>query len=199
MKHEEWIDVANHVGYPLKNTGVELLGIYERWLRKEALVAGGIGPTESDRLGRRHITDSLLFARFLPADCLEVLDLGSGVGLPGIPLAVLRPEVTFRLVDRSGRRCELARRAVRVLNLKNVVVEQRDFADLEGKTRWIVSRASLPPDQAFSSFGRLLEPGGVAILGGSWRERPEYPGWVTIEVGSEILDQPVWILMMRNQ
>lgn len=199
MKHEEWFDVANHVGYPLKNTGVELLDTYERWLREEALVAGGIGPTESDRLGRRHITDSLLFAHFLPADCFEVLDLGSGVGLPGIPLAILRPEVTFRLVDRSGRKCELARRAVRVLNLKNVVVEQRDFADLDGKSHCIVSRASLPPDLASSTLDRLLEPGGVAILGGSWRDRPDYPGWVTIDVGSKILDQPVWILMMRNQ
>ena len=56
----------------------------------------------------------------------EVLDVGTGVGLPGIPLAILFPETMVTLLDRGGRRVRLLHRAVRVLGLPNVVIAQGD-------------------------------------------------------------------------
>jgi len=176
-----------------------MLGEFRKWLATEAVDAGGLGPHEIPRLDRRHLTDSLLFSLLLPVDTNEVTDLGSGVGLPGIPLAILRPETQFRLIDRSQRRVDLMRRVVRVLSLPNVVVVQTDIEHLEDEVELIVSRATLPPQRAFTLVEKLLTPTGTAILGGSWTSEPRYTGWDSVDVGGEVLDQPVWLLIIRRR
>ena len=163
----------------------------------EALSAGGIGPREIDRVDDRHIGDSLLMAGGLN-DGGEVWDLGSGAGLPGIPLAICQPERSFVLVDRSERRTDLLRRISRILDLQNVEVDVAEIKNLKGPIHNIVSRATLPPERARIEFSRLLSPGGVAILGGSWSRRPGREGWRTIAVPPAVLDREVWLLKMRQ-
>lgn len=160
---------------------------------------GGIGPAEIERIDRRHLADSLLFAIGLPGDRREVWDLGSGAGLPGIPLAIALPETRFTLVDRSGRRVDLLRRAIRVLGLQNCQPVQGDINDLEGPVENIVSRASMPAEQLGETVRALLSPQGAAVTGGSWRERPEVRGWDTVEIPEDVLDQTVWLLIMRRE
>jgi hypothetical protein len=63
----------------------------------------------------------------------------------------------------------------------------------------IVSRGSLSPDQALVGFKRLLNPGGSAVVGGSWARRPQVDGFEPLEVPAAILDQKVWLLIMRQQ
>jgi 16S rRNA (guanine527-N7)-methyltransferase len=174
------------------------IALYRDWLLEEGHRAGGIGPCELTRLEQRHLADSLAFTAGLPARPSEVWDLGSGVGLPGIPLAIAFPEAEFTLIDRSGRRTDLLRRAVRILNLENCQVLQGDIADLTGRVPAIVSRASMPPAALAPVVGAHLEPGGVAVVGGSWHNRPEHEGWQTLEIPAEVLDQPVWLLIMRR-
>lgn len=176
---------------------IELLTRFRDWLGTEAVIGGGIGPAEVDRLDRRHVADSLLFLFGLGRES-DVLDVGSGVGLPGIPLAIAQPDTRYRLLERSGRRTTLAKRAVRVLDLENVEVIQGDFAKWHRDETVIVSRAALRPQRMKAVLERVLAPGGVAVLGGSWSSPPDEPGYETKEVGAEILDQPVWILMMRR-
>src|SRR5947209_14808637 len=65
------------------------------------------------------ILDSLLFVRFLPARARSVLDLGSGAGIPGIPLKVVRPTVRFTLLEARRRRASFLAAAVRALGLEN--------------------------------------------------------------------------------
>jgi 16S rRNA (guanine(527)-N(7))-methyltransferase RsmG len=177
---------------------LEKLGRYRDWLLTEAVRAGGIGPNEGPRIDNRHIGDSLLFARGL-AQPERVLDVGSGVGLPGIPLSIVMPETRFQLLDRSGRRVELMRRVSRILDLPNVEVIQEDVGSLQTKMDGIVSRGSLSPEQAILVFPRLLEPEGVAVLGGSWATVPDVSGFELLEVPAAILDQRVWLLIMRPQ
>ena len=63
----------------------------------------------------------------------------------------------------------------------------------------IVSRASLSPEQALVSFTRLLRPGGRAVVGGSWAAPPVVVGFDLLEVPGTVLDQTVWLLIMRPQ
>jgi 16S rRNA (guanine(527)-N(7))-methyltransferase RsmG len=171
---------------------------YRGWLLTEAAEAGGIGPNESDRIDNRHIGDSLLFAAGFEKRPARVLDVGSGVGLPGIPLAVLMPETSFHLLDRSRRRVDLMKRATRILDLPNVEVVHGDIVDWTRPVEGIVSRASLSPETALSSFGRLLTTNGVAVVGGSWGSRPDIAGFQPLEVPATVLDQTVWLLIMRQ-
>ncbi|MDH3517696.1 MAG: class I SAM-dependent methyltransferase, partial [Acidimicrobiia bacterium] len=101
-----------------------MLNRFGTWLAEEAVPAGGVADGDLDRIGDRHLLDSLAFLQGLEGIPADLLDVGSGVGLPGIPLAVMLPETSVTLLDRSARRVRLARRAVRVLGLDNVVVEQ---------------------------------------------------------------------------
>jgi 16S rRNA (guanine527-N7)-methyltransferase len=173
------------------------LDTYRDWLLTEGVAAGGLGPNEGSRVDNRHIGDSLLFARGFERPPARVLDVGSGAGLPGIPLGIVMPDTSFVLLDRSGRRVELMRRVSRILDLSNVEVLQGEIADWHTRVDGIVSRASLSPDQATSVFPRLLTPGGSAIIGGSWASPPAVSGFELLEVPVAVLDQRVWLLIMR--
>lgn len=194
-----WTRAASYAGLNLDRSQSDLLQRYGEWLATEGESAGGIGPSEIERIDRRHLADSLLFATVLPANCEEVWDLGSGVGLPGIPLAIAQPDTRFTLIDRSGRRVDLMRRAIRVLGLQNCRALEGDIRKLEGPVDTIVSRASIPPGELGRIVTRLLHPKGVAVAAGSWLERPEVEGWETVEIPQDVLDQTVWLLMMRRE
>lgn len=176
----------------------ERIELYAGWLADEGVRSGGIGPSELDRLDRRHLADSVLFASAL-TNPDRVWDLGTGVGLPGIPLAICMPDTEWLLVDRSGRRVDLARRVIRILGLENCQVVQGEIDDLTGEAPGIVARASLPPDQLRVVGEEHLGPGGVMVAGGSWQRVPQHPGWTTIEIPPDVLDQPVWLLIMRRE
>ena len=198
MKHRDiWQRAARWGGFDLDLAKISALERFGDWLISEAAAAGGIGPQEADRVADRHIGDSVVMARGL-GDSDVVWDLGSGVGLPGLPLAICFPEKRFVLVDRSGKRTDLLRRVSRILDLQNVVVRQEEIEDLKGPIPSIISRATLPPDKARKVFRQLLSPAGVATVGGSWTRRPRQEGWEIIEVPQKVLDRQVWLLIMQQ-
>lgn len=197
MEHPSWTRVVEYGGYDLDPQQRDLLARYREWLVSEAISGGGLGSDEISRVDRRHIADSLLFA-FPLHDPDEIWDLGSGAGLPGIPLAILFPETKVVLIDRSGRRADMLNRVTRILELPNVEVKQSEIDQLTDTTSTVVSRASLPPLQLAETVKRLLDPGGLAVAGGSWTERPSVTGWQTLEIPSDILDHMVWLLIMRR-
>lgn len=194
-----WILAAEFAGLAPDQRQVGLMERFSLWLRTEGVAAGGIGSGEVDRIDRRHLADSLLLASELAEATSQVWDLGSGAGLPGIPLAICMPETEYVLIDRSGRRVDLMRRAVRVLGLDNCEVRQADFERLTTEIEAIVSRASLPPAELRVVVERCLAPGGVAVVAGSWRTMPDEVGWTTVEIPRDVLDQTVWLLIMRRQ
>lgn len=202
MKRDLWDRVADFVGLAISPGQAKILHRYRAWLENEAVPAGGLGADEGPRLESRHIADSLLFyvgwRQSRPPS--SIWDLGTGVGLPGIPLAIVLPETEVLLFDRSGRRVDLARRAVRVLGLSNVSVERAEVEDLTGQTPMLVARAAMPPARLRPMVGGLLEPGGVAVVGGSWASPPgnSVVGWEIEEIPRDLLDRPVWLLIMRR-
>jgi 16S rRNA G527 N7-methylase RsmG len=194
-----WIRAAEFAGLTPNASQIEKMERYQTWLTTEGVKAGGIGPGEVNRVDRRHLADSILFARHLGGESGKVWDLGSGVGLPGFPLAITHPGREFVLVDRSGRRVDLMKRALRILDLDNCTVVHDDLNNLEPFLDTVVSRASLPPQILGQEMRRLLRPGGLALAAGSWEQPPVHPGWETIEIPPDVLDHTVWVLMMRRE
>ncbi|MGA9334961.1 MAG: 16S rRNA (guanine(527)-N(7))-methyltransferase RsmG [Rudaea sp.] len=107
----------------------------------------------------RHLLDSLAIAPFVHGDNLA--DLGSGAGLPGIPLAILEPTRTHVLIDSNGKKTRFLREAVRTLGLSNVRVEQTRVESARGHYGCITSRAFSDLAQMLMLGGHLLAPGGV--------------------------------------
>ncbi len=184
---------------------IELLDQYAAWLVDEAIPAGGLGPREGTRVWGRHVADSLAFAAAWRDELSpnELIDIGSGAGLPGIPLAIMFPDCQVTLLDRGGRRIRLLHRAVRVLGLENAVVEDRDAAEVSEPWRAITFRGSLRLAAAADLVRRCLLPGGTAVFGYSTRPDapplPSLPGIETelVSVPQVVLGHTAWLLNMR--
>lgn len=197
-------------GRRLSTDGWGRLSELRRWLTTEAVTGGGIGPAETARIDSRHLADSVLFA--LPWRGREappsLLDVGSGVGLPGLVLAIVLDETQVVLLDRSQRRCDLAARAVRVLGLENVDVVQIDAVRYKESHFGVVMRAVVPPLDAVPIVSGLLEPGGSGVIGLSRKESPEISaetldaahrsGCAAAIVEQKVLDLTAWLLIMTR-
>ena len=191
---------AAWLGLPISELAESKLRRYAEWLREEAITAGGLGPNEGGRIWGRHIADAMTFAVDLVAEA-AVVDIGAGVGLPGVPLAILYPDSDFDLVDRSRRRCDLLGRAISILDLHNCEVIHRDVTDVDNGYDYLVSRAALPPERLMIHVKRLLKPSGIAVIGLSRTDgdSPKLdlpPGWKlsATTIPTEILDTAVHIL-----
>jgi 16S rRNA (guanine527-N7)-methyltransferase len=191
---ERILRFANELKVDLDRTQLELLDGYATWLADEAVAAGGIGPNESGTLLDRHVLDSLAFLAPLDGLPRSLIDVGSGVGLPGIPLAIAMPATEVVLIDRSGRRCRLLKRVVRVLGLENVEIVQADVSEVVRSVDVVVSRASLPPAELRPHLLRLADLG---IVAGSTRSEPEIAGYQPMKIVSRYLESPRWLLIMR--
>ena len=107
----------------------------------------------------RHLLDSLAVAAYVQGDSLA--DLGSGAGLPGIPLAILEPARQHVLIDSNGKKTRFLREAVRTLALDNVRVEQSRVEDARGQFDCITARAFATLTDMLALGGHLLAPNGV--------------------------------------
>lgn len=117
----------------------ELLGaLYQDWNQKINVVSR----KDIDELYLRHVLHSLGIAKiqqFLPGSA--VLDVGTGGGFPGIPLAILFPETQFTLVDSIGKKIKVVEEVVSGLGLENVTPVNSRVEELVGRFDFIVSRA----------------------------------------------------------
>ena len=202
---------ADWAGFELNLPATQLLEALAYWLVAEAIPAGGLGPREGPRVWDRHIADSLAFATAWDIAPEEILDVGSGVGLPGLPLAVLWPETTVTLLDRGGRRTRLLNRAVRILGLENVFVAQGDIFDVADEWAGLTFRGSVKPAEAVGLSAKILTLPGTSVLGLSRRSEVPERSRDLIGIGgamgmamelqqvpAEVLDGGAWLLIMRT-
>ncbi len=165
---------------------------------------GLIGPREVPRLWERHVLNCAVVQDAIPAGAL-VVDIGSGAGLPGIALAIARPDAEFHLVEPMQRRTEWLGRAVEALELPNVAVHRGRAEELVGRVsgQIVTARAVARLDKLARWGVPLLQPGGtlVAMKGRSAaqelaEDRPALDrlGLRTATVtshGREVLEEPV--------
>lgn len=137
-------------------TLLRYLAYLERWNHAYNLTA----VRDRREMVRRQLLDSLAILPWVDAG--PVLDVGSGAGLPGIPLAIARPDLAFSLLDSSGKRTRFLRQVVAELGLPNVEVLQERVELLERPRHYarIVSRAFSALPAFLDATERLLADGG---------------------------------------
>lgn len=142
--------------FPLINRYVDIL-------RLTAVAWGLLGPREADRLWDRHILNSAALSGLIAADS-AVADVGSGAGLPGIPLAILRPDIRMTLIEPLLRRSTFLTQTVEELGITDHVTVVRSRAEDHRQSYDVVTaRALAPLNRLIGWCNRLRAPDGVIL------------------------------------
>jgi 16S rRNA (guanine527-N7)-methyltransferase len=157
VKHEGWRATT-----AMTDRQIEQLAIFEQVLRDRAIPIGAVARGDADRLRARHIDDSLRGAELVPEGARTLCDLGSGAGLPGIPLAIARPDLRVTLAERRRNRRALLELATDAVGLTSVSIQGR-LEDLAGPFDVCVARAFADAAGSWAAARRILAPGGVLL------------------------------------
>ena len=172
------------------NKLINYMVLLKEWSGTYNLVA----PRERDFLLARHLLDSLSIAPFLQAGSL--LDVGTGAGLPGLPLAIIKPEMQVSLLDSAGKKIRFIRHVGRELKLENIHPLQQRVEDLSKDERFanITSRAFsslkafVEAARPFSDKASADEATQLLAMKGTYpaKELEELPGWVNVKSVEEL-------------
>lgn len=150
--------------------GIDSAARYVEMLAGDGVTRGLIGPREVPRLWDRHLLNSAALAEVVPVG-IRVVDVGSGAGLPGIPLAIARPDLTLTLVEPMARRVEFLTDVVAALGMPWQIVrgraEERSVARAVGPVDVVTARAVAPLPRLVGWCRGLLRPGAqlIALVG----------------------------------
>ncbi|WP_432943409.1 16S rRNA (guanine(527)-N(7))-methyltransferase RsmG [Kribbella sp. CA-253562] len=182
------------------------LATYAELLATEGTLRGLIGPREVPRLWDRHLLNCAVLERLIPEDA-TVADIGTGAGLPGIVLALVRPDLQVALVEPLLRRTTFLEEAVDQLGLDNAEVVRGRAEDLRGTTYDVVtSRAVAPLGKLAGWCLPLLDEGGLMLAMKGESAEDELAGaegelealgaevWHVHQLGVEELAQPTTVV-----
>lgn len=161
------INDAAELGVKLEFEQAEQIYRYGELLKKWNKGMNLVSRQDIQRLQPRHLLDSLAAVPHLPSG--SVLDIGTGPGLPGIPLAIACPDVVFTLWERMTRRVRFLLLVCRELGLQNVVAQACDFEKLGAEHQAqqfdaVVARAVAPIEQLWPKMQPHLTPRGLLIV-----------------------------------
>ena len=192
---------------------IALARSYVDALATDGVLRGLIGPREPSRLWTRHVLNSAVIAELIAADA-SVVDIGSGAGLPGIPLAIARPDVRVTLVEPLERRTKFLLEIVHALGLGNCRVVRGRAEDVVvqcGNADVVTSRAVAPLHRLVTWSAPLTREGGLvlAMKGESAREEltrdqkaVTAAGLVdaeVLEIGGGDLGEPTFVIKARRR
>lgn len=148
--------------------------LYAEWNAKVNVVSR----RDIDNLYERHVLHSLAIAKFLtPAEGSRIMDLGTGGGFPGIPLAIVWPQARLHLIDRIGKKIRVATDIAESIGLTNVTLQHGDSGEYHEKVDFVVSRAVMRLDELAKISRRNISnrnvnaiPNGLICLKGGEME-----------------------------
>lgn len=172
---------------------------------------GVIGPREVDRLWERHLLNSAVLSEVISPDS-RVLDVGSGAGLPGIALALARPDLTVALLEPMARRVDWLQEVVEALDVA-VEVHRGRAEDRPVSADWdvVTARAVAPLGRLARWCLPLVRPGGrlVALKGAMARaevsraraeiRRAGGDGIDVVECGASLMDAPATVVIVSRR
>lgn len=162
---------------------------YADLLATEGVTRGLLGPREASRLWDRHLINCALLGEAVP-EGTRLCDIGTGAGLPGLVLALSRPDLQVTLVEPLLRRTIFLDEAVAALGLGNVEVVRCRAEHLHGRRTFpvVTARALAPLDRLLRWAMPLVEPGGalVAMKGSAARQEVEEASAAGLLVGYSV-------------
>ena len=164
----------------------QLDALYRDWNSKINVISR----KDIDNLYEHHVLHSLAIGKLLPfQQGTSILDVGTGGGFPGIPLAILFPECRFTLIDSIGKKIRVASDVANALGLTNVICKHERAEEEKQKFDFVVSRAVMPlPDlvklvrKNISDKHRNAVPNGLVVLKGGDLKDELAPFAKTVEV-----------------
>ena len=144
---------------PVRTALLQFLQLLEKWNATYNLTA----VREIEQMVPRHLLDSLAVLPFVRGP--RVLDVGTGAGLPGIPLALARPDLQFVLLDGNAKKLRFVTQAVHELGLKNVEVVRSAVEKYAPPTKFdtVIARAFAAIPDMLESSRHLCAPGGAVL------------------------------------
>jgi 16S rRNA (guanine527-N7)-methyltransferase len=189
---------------------------YAARLAGDGVERGLIGPRELDRIWDRHVLNSAILTELIPAGA-RVVDVGSGAGLPGVAMAIRRPDLRVDLVEPMQRRVDFLLEVTSDLGLRETVrvwrgrAEEPAIADSVGNSEWVVARAVAPLDRLVRWCLPLLSPGGrlLALKGvgaaeevtrsrAALRDLGATPAEVQV-LGAGLVETPTRVVVVRGR
>lgn len=142
-------------------------GLYREWNQKINVISR----KDIEQLYEHHILHSLAIAKMHPfKDGTKILDLGTGGGFPGIPLAIMYPKCKFKLIDGTGKKILVCNEVIKAIGLKNAKAEHLRGEDENGKYEYIVSRAVMPLPDLVKLVRKNADKGIICLKGGNLDE-----------------------------
>lgn len=139
----------------------ELNPLYRDWNSRINVISR----KDIDNIFLHHILHSLAIAKVISfAKGTRILDVGTGGGFPGIPLAIYFPYCNFTLVDSIGKKTTVANEVAQSLGLTNVKAIKSRAEELEGEFDFVVTRAVAPLPTLYGWVQKIIKPGGLNQL-----------------------------------